>query len=392
MLEFLHSRQWREDRERPAKLRALIRCFVVEQRVRFDEDCGRNGSCLRCELRCAAAECGALEELALLLNGERFSFPWGMGPPILMECANRCVDRSELFWTVEAGQHAALRMLLRWRPEPEYVNARDEELTNMTSLVLAVDEGQGACVTELLAAPFILVDAADQQHRTALSHAVGHRNVRVVSQLLAAGANPLALEPGVVHAGVTGRAGNSPLHRAAAVVPDPAAVCMRLLAAAAVRTGRSLDTLATPGQPNTTALGCALLARAFPAAVALRFCGASHFHLARTDDAQRYRALVPHLPPQVVPFFFAEAPPEWSPQLHRFCPPACKAAVLELLRCSERHRRAIAADADADEGAALWRLPAPLLQRVVATVAGAWCTSPPWPFELDAFKAAQAAA
>jgi hypothetical protein len=370
--------------DRPDKLRALVQCFIVEPRAPLDISCFHAPSCLRCELRRAAAECGALEALAPLLTEQRIILGG-------RECVSRCLDRPEIFDAVEAMQHDALRMLLRWRPQPQDVNARDEDLGGMTALQFAVDEGFGACVTELLAAPFILVDAVARQHRTALNYAVSHRNVRMVAQLLAAGANPLVLEPGAVH-GVTGRAGNSPLHRAAAVVPDPGAVCVRLLAAAAVRTGRSLDTLATPGQPNTTALGCALLARAFPAAAALRFCGASHFHLARTDDAQRYRALVPHLPPQVVPFFFAETLPEWTPQLHRFCPPACKAAVLELLRCGERHRRAIAADAGTDEGAALWRLPAPLLQRVVATVVSAWCASPPWPFELDAFEAAQAAA
>jgi hypothetical protein len=385
VLGFLRASEEQEYYDRPDKLRALVRCFVVERRVPLDISCANAPSCLRCELRRAAAECGALEALTPLLTEQRITLVGGR------ECASRCLDRPEIFDAVEAMQHDALRMLLRWRPQPQDVNARDEDLGGMTALMFAVDEGFEACVTELLAAPFILVDAVARQHCTSLGHAVGNRNTRLAAQLISAGANPLALEPGVAHAGVAGRAGNSPLHRAAAVGRDPGAVYTRMLAAAAVRTGRSLDTLATPGQPNTTALGCALLARAFPAAVALRFCGASHFRLARTDDAQRYRALVPHLPPQVVPFFFADSAPEWTPQLHRLCPPACKAAVLELLRCGERHRRAIAADADTDEGAALWRLPAPLLQRVMATVVSGWCASPPWAFELDAFEQAAAA-
>jgi hypothetical protein len=334
---------------------------------------------------------GEADLLAPLLDGT-LGFAYAFQPAAPVLCTNRCRGdgRSELFDAVEHGGPAVLRALLAWRPAPADVNARDAERHNMTPLMVAADFGKTECMAELLAAQFILLDAADDQHRTALSHALtAHDGARgaLVAQLIAAGANPGALEPGAATHGLPGRAGSSPLHRAVAVTGDDGAVCVRLLAAAAARRGRSLDVLASPGQPNTTALGAALLARNFTAAAVLRFCGAAHFHLARTDDAQRHRALVPHLPPQVVPFFFGEAPPEWTPQLHRYCPPACRAAVAEFLRCAERSKRGATAGAAAapDEGAALWRLPAPLQLRIVAAVASAWCSSPPWPFEVHAF-------
>ena len=347
--------------------------------------------CLRCHLRHAVVAFGLADLLAPLLVSSR-GYAYALSPATAMLCTNECrVDddnRSELFDAIQHGGPVVLRMLLAWRPAPADVNKRDATQHGMTPLMVAADLNQAACVAELLSAPFILVDAADDQHRTALSHAMtAHGGARgaVIAQLVAAGANPVHLEPPAGHHGLPGRAGSSPLHRAVAVAGDDGAVCVRLLAAAAARRGRGLDVLSAPGQPNTTALSAALLARNFTAAVALRFCGAAHFHLARTDDAQRHRALVPHLPPLVVPFFFGEAPPEWTPQLHRFCPPACRAAVAELLRCSERGRRAAAADAASDEGAALWRLPAPLLLRIVGSVASDWCRSSPWPFEVKAF-------
>ena len=278
--------------------------------------------------------------------------------------------------------------LLNWRSH--YVNARDAEMARATPLISAIINGQAACVDVLLNKPDLLYDAVDEQQRTALSHAVGLRGPRaaLIARLLARHADPLALERAVTQPGMPGRAGNSPLHRAAAVSADDGAVCVRLLADAAVRRGRSLDTLSTAGQPNTTALSGALLARSFAAAVALRFSGAAHFRLTRTDDAQRHRALVPHMPPEVVPFFFSDAPPEWTPQLQRYCPPTCKAAVAEFLRCGERNRRAPAGD----EGASLWRLPPALLTRILALVVSGWCVAPPWPFEIEAFDAAQRAA
>ena len=374
--------------EGDAKLRVLLQSLLdpgpAPARAQFYVT-ARDSPCISCELRRALAACGAVDALVTLLRG-RLVYPYGCD-------ANSCLDRSALFDAVEGGHAAAVRALLAWRPAPADVNCRDDVMANMTPLMIAAALNRaGECVAELLAAPFILVDALDDQHRTALSHALtASHGVRgaVVAQLIAAGANPVHLEPAAAHHGLPGRAGSSPLHRAVAVAGDDGAVCVRLLAAAAARRGSSLDVLAAPGQPNTTALSAALLARNFTAAAVLRFCGAAHFHLTRTDDAQRHRALVPHLPPQVVPFFFGEAPPEWTPQLHRFCPPACRAAVAELLRCGERGRRA-AADASAsasDEGAALWRLPAPLLMRIVATVASGWCSAPPWPFEVQAFDA-----
>lgn len=376
---YLRSRE--PEPERAEKLLLLAQCFDLPPCRVTAVFTLLATPCLRCELRLAAAVCGAVPALEVVLASPPADVPGA--------CDAICHDRAELFDAVEAGQAAAVAALVAWRASQEDVNPRDEELANKTPLILAAELGQVACVAALLAAPYVLVDAADAQHRTALSHAVsavhGDR-LRLVAMLLAARASPLALEPAAHGAlpGWAGRGGNTPLHRAAASVPsESGAMCVRLLACVACDRGLNLDTLATAGQPNTTALGVALLARAFPAAVVLRFCGASHFHLTRTDDAQRYRALVPHLPPQVVPFFFADAPPAWTTELHRFCPLACRAAVAELLRCGARCAR------DAQQGAALHVLPAPLLLRLVATVCADWCSSPPWPFEIDPNAAAE---
>ena len=384
--------------EEAAKLRVLAQHLLAPApaAAQFEQSV-RPSSCIRCELRRALVVSGEADALAPLLDGS-LGFAYAFEPGTAVLCTSRCCGngRSELFDAVERGGPAVLRALLAWRPDPADVNDHDAEQHNMTPLMVAADLGKAECVAALLAAQFILLDAADDQHRTALSHALtaqGGVRGALVAQLIAAGANPVSLEPAAAHHGLPGRAGSSPLHRAVAVAGDDGAVCVRLLAAAAARRGRSLDVLASPGQPNTTALSAALLARNFTAATVLRFCGAAHFHLARTNDAQRHRALVPHLPPQVVPFFFGEAPPEWTPQLHRFCPTACRAAIAEFLRCVERGRRAAAASAHAaaDEGAGLWRLPAPLLMRIVAAVSSAWCSSAPWPFEVDAFDARDAA-